>query len=145
MSVIFLAAAAGALVRDGESDREILLVKRADERTWLPGYWELPGGRIEADEQPNQALIREYREETGIEISPPGKPYASYVFDELYEKRRMIEIDYLVKPRSEGVLKVEINDESSEYHWATRNDVETLKIDPRMRESIFTAFELSGS
>jgi 8-oxo-dGTP diphosphatase len=32
------------------------------------GCWEFPGGKIEADESPEQALLREIKEEIGIEI-----------------------------------------------------------------------------
>ncbi len=32
------------------------------------GWWEFPGGKIEADETPQQALVREIREELSVEI-----------------------------------------------------------------------------
>ncbi|MDG2381669.1 MAG: (deoxy)nucleoside triphosphate pyrophosphohydrolase [Pirellulaceae bacterium] len=34
----------------------------------LAGYWEFPGGKIHADESPEQAAIRECREETEINV-----------------------------------------------------------------------------
>jgi len=34
----------------------------------LAGYWEFPGGKVEPDEQPRSALVREIREELGTEV-----------------------------------------------------------------------------
>lgn len=31
-----------------------------------PGLWELPGGKVEVDERPNEALVREWREEMDL-------------------------------------------------------------------------------
>lgn len=47
MPETFFSAVGGALVRRGR----ILLVQRAENRRWLPGCWELPGGRAQAGER----------------------------------------------------------------------------------------------
>lgn len=54
---------AGALV---EQDRHLLLVRRANEP--YRGYWDIPGGFLEADELPEAGAIREVEEETGLKI-----------------------------------------------------------------------------
>lgn len=50
----------GALV---ESDGRVLLVRE-------DGRWLLPGGEVEAGESHDEALIRELREETGLDVEP---------------------------------------------------------------------------
>lgn len=59
-----LSIAQAVVLRQAGPRREILLTMRAD----LFG-WELPGGTVEGDETPARALVRELREETGLEIA----------------------------------------------------------------------------
>jgi 8-oxo-dGTP diphosphatase len=46
---------------------EYLIAKRANNGD-LPGHWEFIGGKVEEDESPNEAVVREAREEIGAEI-----------------------------------------------------------------------------
>jgi len=55
--------AGGLLVRGSE----ILLVRRADDRVFYPGVWDVVGGHCEAGETPAETLARELAEELGIE------------------------------------------------------------------------------
>lgn len=48
-------------------DNKVLLAKRPDEKH-QGGKWEFPGGKLDDNETPLQALIRECREEIAIEI-----------------------------------------------------------------------------
>lgn len=53
------------IVRQSAHGPEVLLVKRTS-----PRAWELPGGYAETGESPEQALVREAREETGLTVHP---------------------------------------------------------------------------
>ena len=57
---------AACVLLDGEG--RVLLAKRPEGRP-LAGLWEFPGGKIEASEEPEDALLRELREELGIAIA----------------------------------------------------------------------------
>jgi 8-oxo-dGTP diphosphatase len=50
-----------------DADRRVLISQRPDGKT-MAGLWEFPGGKIEAGERPEEALIRELKEELGIEV-----------------------------------------------------------------------------
>ena len=61
-----LLVVAAALI---DADGRVLLAQRPEGRS-MAGLWEFPGGKVEAAEDPETALIRELREELGIEVSP---------------------------------------------------------------------------
>jgi len=61
-SLILVVAA--ALV---DADGRVLIAQRPEGKS-MAGLWEFPGGKIEADESPDDALIRELREELGIAV-----------------------------------------------------------------------------
>jgi 8-oxo-dGTP diphosphatase len=56
--------AAAVLLRP---DGQVLLAQRPPGKAYA-GYWEFPGGKLEAGESPHAALVRELREELGIEV-----------------------------------------------------------------------------
>ena len=55
-----------------ERDGSFLIGQRASGLA-LAGMWEFPGGKILEDESPEQAAVRECREETGVEVEPVGQ------------------------------------------------------------------------
>lgn len=50
-----------------DTDGRLLLAQRPEGKT-LAGLWEFPGGKVEQGERPEAALIRELREELGINV-----------------------------------------------------------------------------
>ena len=63
---------------------EIFCALRSPEMS-LPNYWEFPGGKIEENETPEQALVREISEEFNCEITVGEK-----VEDTTYEYEKVI-------------------------------------------------------
>lgn len=59
-----MATAASCIIYD--KDKGILLEKRSDN-----GQWCIPGGAMELGEEPEEGLLREVKEETGLDISDP--------------------------------------------------------------------------
>ena len=64
MSIKLILVAACALI---DTDGRVLLAERPAGKT-MAGLWEFPGGKVEAGERPEITLIRELKEELGIEV-----------------------------------------------------------------------------
>lgn len=69
-----------------DADRRVLICQRPEGKS-LAGLWEFPGGKIEPGEAPEVALIRELREELGIEtkeacLAPLS--FASYSYESFH-------------------------------------------------------------
>jgi len=65
VSVKTVLVAACALV---DPDGRVLIAQRPPGKP-LAGLWEFPGGKVEADERPEESLIRELQEELGIAVN----------------------------------------------------------------------------
>lgn len=58
----------------GLEGRRLFLARRS-EKAGYGGLWELPGGKVEAGEDPKDALVREIREELGVQIAVESLAY----------------------------------------------------------------------
>lgn len=62
----------GVVVRP---DGRFLITRRVMTKSWAPGWWEVSGGGVMAGEESRDAVIREVREETGLDVSGCGDGY----------------------------------------------------------------------
>ncbi len=78
-----LLVAACALV---DGDGRVLICQRPEGKQ-LAGLWEFPGGKVEPGETPEAALIRELKEELGIEVAQACLApfvFASHSYDDFH-------------------------------------------------------------
>ena len=69
-----------------DASGRVLIAERPPGKA-LSGLWEFPGGKIEPGESPEQALIRELREELGIEVKAAclaPLTFASHSYDDFH-------------------------------------------------------------
>jgi 8-oxo-dGTP diphosphatase len=69
-----------------DADGRVLVAQRPEGKS-MAGLWEFPGGKVEAGESPEAAVIRELREELGIEtkvacLAP--LTFASHAYDRFH-------------------------------------------------------------
>jgi 8-oxo-dGTP diphosphatase len=106
-----------------ERGDDILLLKRA-EGSALAGQWFIPGGMVELGERPEDAALRELREEAGVEIAGDLEiigcyPMHVYGYD-------MLQISYRGRVADGEVV---ISHEHDGAQWAKASDMRTLLTD----------------
>jgi len=61
------------------NDGKILVLKRSSKDDHKPGIWESVGGGMDREETPQEALVREVLEETGLQVVV-GEPFTVFSF-----------------------------------------------------------------
>jgi 8-oxo-dGTP diphosphatase len=104
-------------------DDQFLVGVRRDDQTW-PGRAEFPGGKVEYGETIDQAVWREVREETGIDIRL--MPWRKEIIVPAgYKNLRLVFV--LCEP-------LEDLDPDPPFRWIHRNDLLTLEFPPANEE-----------
>lgn len=69
-----------------DTDNRVLVTRRPEGKQ-LAGLWEFPGGKLEPGERPEEALVRELKEELGIVTKVPclaPLTFASHAYDDFH-------------------------------------------------------------
>jgi 8-oxo-dGTP diphosphatase len=111
----------GAVVY-AERDGKILLLKRVS-NAGFGGQWFLPGGAVDPGESPDEAAIRELREESGLELTGELELVGAY-FCFLYGRDIL-----LLSYRGEVTGDVVVSHEHSEAQWIDPLDMRALMTD----------------
>jgi mutator protein MutT len=109
--------------------RKVLLVRRR--RPPFAGLWSLPGGKAEGQETPRDAVIRELKEETGLEADIQGIVNTVKMAAEGYR----LTVFYGLP--TAGGLVAGADAEAAE--WVHLDDIETLAMTPGTADLIWIA------
>jgi len=107
---------------------EILIVKRHPKSRTDPEMWELPGGKVEKGEHFADALVREIKEETNLDVNVGD--FCEAVQNDYSHKRTVQLMMYL--DDVEG--SVEISEEHTEYMWASIEKIESLELSSSLKK-----------
>lgn len=119
-----------------DADKRILLAQRPEGKT-LAGLWEFPGGKIDAGERPEQALIRELWEELGITVKEAclaPLTFASYAYPDFH-----LIMPLYVCRRWDGSV---VSKESQALKWVMPRDLRNFAMPPADEPLIAPLIEL---
>jgi 8-oxo-dGTP diphosphatase len=122
--------AAGILVRDGQ-----VLLSRRPEGKHLAGLWEFPGGKVEPGETPEAALVREVREELGLELRA-FRPF-SFVHH-AYPEKTVLLLAYLCP------IEHDPNDAPTVWRWQPIQDLDPASM-PEADRAIVESLREGGA
>lgn len=105
---------------------QILLQERPADKPW-PGYWEFPGGKIDAGEIPAAALIRELEEELNIIVAEQNLVPWRFVTHAYPEKTVLLLFYHITNWRGEPT-----GAEGQGLHWVAKNDLVAGKVSEQL-------------
>ena len=130
-----LLVVAAALV---DADNRVLIAQRPEGKQ-LAGLWEFPGGKVDPGERPEDALIRELREELGIETKAAclaPLTFASHAYEDFH-----LLMPLYVCRRWEGFVR---SKEGQALKWVRPRDLRNWPMPPADEPLIPPLVELLG-
>ena len=109
---------------------KILVLRRHPKSKTQPHKWELPGGKIEKGEFFDEALIREVKEETNLNVKVGD--FCEAVQDDYPHKRTV----QLIMYSKDITGDVEISDEHDDWKWASVDEIKSLDITSSLEKII---------
>ena len=110
-----VAVAVGCLIRNGQ-----VLIGQRLARQSFAGEWEFPGGKLEANETPVEALVREFKEETGL-ITEGWQALISYPWTHHLPKGSLqVQLHVYVTEQASGELTAP---EGHAFEWCPLADL----------------------
>jgi 8-oxo-dGTP diphosphatase len=122
-----------------DADRRVLIAQRPEGKT-LAGLWEFPGGKLDADERPETALIRELREELGIAVEATclaPLTFASFAYPDFH-----LLMPLYVCRRWTGLVAAQ---EGQALKWAFPKDLRSYPMPPADAPLIPALIDLLGT
>jgi mutator protein MutT len=125
-----------------EQDRVLLTRLSTATSVFAPGLWHLPGGGIDPGEQPREALARELREETGLELLGARLVEARTLAPHrLGSGRQVMGLFYTVDLEPGRPTVTETGGSTSEAAWLPLSELDASMLTP----AAITGLELIGA
>jgi nucleoside triphosphatase len=118
---------------------ELLLLRS---HKW-PGWFVVPGGHVELGERIEQTVIREAKEETGLDVRDLHfLCWQEFIYDpSFWRHRHFLFFDYACRADSN---KVRLNDEAEDFLWIKPDEALELPIDSYTRTSVLEFLKINS-
>lgn len=121
-----------AVICDGD---RVLAMRRAAHKDAGAGLWETVSGRVEPGEEPLDAVAREIREETGLEVAIDPRPIDAYAARR--NEHPMCVIVYRATRTGGEVVR---SDEHDDHAWLTPAELRARSPFARLCDAVDRAF-----
>ena len=117
----------GALIVNPE-DNTYLLLKRSQTKDFAPGAWECVTGRVDQGEGFDEAVVREVREEIGVEVAPEYILGTTHFYrGTAVPENELIGVIYLCTIADPAAIT--ISEEHDEYRWLTATQAVAMLVE----------------
>jgi 8-oxo-dGTP diphosphatase len=124
-------------------DNKVLVIQRSERESFLPGYYELPGGKVDFGEDPAEALSREFKEEVNLDVKV-GSPYYTFSYISENGNRHTVEILYKVRLLDETTQpNIKLSEDHSDSKWIGLDQLEQLQLSNEIKSCIVKGFQNS--
>jgi 8-oxo-dGTP diphosphatase len=113
---------------------EFLVVKRIETDDWMPNKWALVGGGVKVSEEINDAVSREIKEETNLDVKG-----VKYSFSTMEDDTKI----YIFMAKCSEPERIIVDEkEHSDYKWVTLENCDEIETVPHLKEYVIKALKL---
>lgn len=117
-----------------DNQDRILVLKRDANVEFSPNLWDLPGGKVERNENLQEAAKRETKEENGLDIEPEDDCFFIYHYP-----NGKIDI-YAFRAKLIGG-RISLDEKHTEFRWISKSDWKKLDYTPSVTATLEKFFE----